>query len=335
MGAHVKEIGRPKYTKGKRLMKPSEISAIAKLRNEGLKFAVIARRLKMSVDQVKRRWYARSYSSVTTAISHPDKVVAGLLPKILFFDIENTPIRGWVWKTWEDNLIRTDHDWYMLSFAAKWAHEDDYKVFGLPDFPRWKKDRECDHDLVKLLHKYLDEADIIVAHNGDAFDIKKSNARFIQHGMNPPSTYKTIDTLKMARTNFKFSSNRLNDLGQYLKVGKKLPHTGADLWFDCMKGDKPESWVMMKDYNIQDVKLLEEVYYKLRPWAKSHPNMNLWNPKDDVACPKCQSIHVQKRGIEIKVSSRRQRFQCQDCGGWFTDGKPLKKDDHILGNIGL
>jgi hypothetical protein len=44
----------------------------------------------------------------------------------------------------------------------------------------------------------MDEADIICAHNGDAFDIKKINSRLITNGFKPPSPFKTIDTLKAA-----------------------------------------------------------------------------------------------------------------------------------------
>ena len=304
-------------------MKQSEIETVVKLRHEGLQYKEIARRLKLSVDQVKRRYYAADHSKTVKAVSHPDKVLMGNSPKILFWDIETAPTRGWVWRNYEDNLIRTDHDWYMLSFACKWAHSDDIKVFGLDDFPTWKKDKEDDRELVNKLWSYIDEADILVAHNGDQFDIKKANARFIIHNLSPPSTYKSIDTLKIARANFKFGSNKLNDLATYLGIGEKLAHTGAHLWFGCMNGD-PEDWKMMKRYNVHDVKLLEEVYYRLRGWHKTHPNINLYDHTD--GCPKCKSMNIQKRGFEIKVATKRQRFQCQDCGGWFSGGPPIKKD---------
>jgi hypothetical protein len=80
----------------------------------------------------------------------------------------------------------------------------------------------------------FDETDVIVAHNGDRLDIKKSNAWFIAYGLKPPSPYITIDTLKIARKYFAFASNKLSDLSRFLKVGKMLEHTGIALWFDCM-----------------------------------------------------------------------------------------------------
>ena len=233
-------------------------------------------------------------------------------------DIETAPTRGWVWTNYEANLIGTDRDWYILSFAVKWAHEKKVRTYALPDYPGYKRDKESDRALVKDLWRMMDAADIIVAHNGDSFDIKKSNARFIIHGLQPPSTYKTIDTLKIARSRFKFGSNKLNDLGVTLGLGKKLPHTGAHLWFGCMAGD-PKSWSVMRRYNAQDVRLLERVYYRIRPWATNHPKMTLYTDGD--GCPTCQSDNIQKRGTMVKLNSKRHRYHCQDCGTWFSGAK--------------
>jgi RNase_H superfamily len=243
-------------------------------------------------------------------------------PKILLFDVENAPTRGWVWNNYQDNLIKTDHDWYLLSFAYKWAHENSVKICALPDYSRYKRNKEDDRELCRDLWKVFDEADIVIAHNCDRFDVRKANARFLVHGMKPPSGYKTIDTLKVARRYFKFNSNKLNDLGAYLGLGEKLPHTGAHLWFGCMEGDI-DSWELMKRYNIQDVRLLEKVYYRMRPWITNHPNLNLYTFSE--GCPKCRSQHVQKRGFEMRLTTKRQRYQCQDCGGWFSAGPPIKK----------
>lgn len=252
-------------------------------------------------------------------------------PRILFVDIETAPTRGWVWRAYEDNLLKTDHDWYMLSFAYKWAHEDDFHCRALPDYPEYfKKNRECDKELINDLWKLFNEADIIIGHNGDQFDIKKSNARFIIHNLEPPSAFKTVDTLKVARRHFKFNSNKLNDLGTYLGVGVKLPHTGSHLWFSCMENTDPDSWKLMKQYNVQDVRLLEKVYYRIRPWITNHPNIHLYNEEHGNACPKCGSFDVIKKGFTYTLKTKRQQFQCRGCHGWFTGGPPIKKPDPVL-----
>lgn len=232
--------------------------------------------------------------------------------RILFIDIENSPSLGWTWGKYDQTVIDFKTDWYLLSFAWKWADEDKVHVLALPDYPCYGRDREDDKQLTKALWKILDQADIVIGHNVDRFDIRKINTRFLAHGMPPPSPYKTVDTLKIAKKYFKFDSNHLNDLGRYLGVGRKLVHTGFELWRGCMMGDK-DSWAMMKKYNVKDVVLVEKVYYKLRSWAGNHPIVN----RDVFACPKCGSVRVQKRGLSRTLRYAKQRYQCQTCRGWF------------------
>lgn len=233
--------------------------------------------------------------------------------KILFLDIETAPSLGWVWGKWEQNVIDFKRDWYMLSIAYKWSTDKKVTAVGLIDFPEYKKNPEDDSQLVDTLWKLLDEADIVVAHNGDGFDLPKSNTRFISHKLPPPSPYRTVDTLKIARNKFKFDSNKLDDLGRYLNIGRKLPHTGFNLWKGCMTGDL-KSWQIMKQYNGHDVELLEKVYYLMRAWSTTHPNVNHGELE---ACPKCSSTKVQRRGFTYTLLRKKQRFQCLGCRGWF------------------
>lgn len=186
--------------------------------------------------------------------------------RIAFFDIETAPNLGWTWGKYEQNVIDFKNDWYMLSFAFKWKGGK-VRTYALPDYPRYNRDKQDDKDLVRDLWKLMNEADLIVAHNGDAFDIKKANARFIYHRLDPPSPYKTFDTLKAVRRVASFTSNKLDDLGRDLHLGRKIPHTGKNLWFDCMRGDL-KAWKLMRKYNAQDVELLERLYLRIRDWTK-------------------------------------------------------------------
>jgi DNA polymerase elongation subunit (family B) len=234
--------------------------------------------------------------------------------KVLLVDIETAPLVSWNWGVYEQNAIDVKTSWYMLSFAAKWLGDKKVKTWALPDYSNYKKNKEDDSALVGELWKLYDTADVVVAHNGDRFDIKKSNARFIKHGFKPPAPYKQIDTLKVARARFAFTSNRLNDLAKYLQIGQKLPHTGFHLWQGCMTGDA-KSWALMRKYNAHDVELLEQVYLRIRPWMTNHPDLTLYG--DKIGCPSCQSSKIQRRGFNVARSRRTPRFQCMDCGGWW------------------
>jgi DNA polymerase elongation subunit (family B) len=239
--------------------------------------------------------------------------------KVLIFDIETAPSLGWVWGKFDQDVISFENHWYMLSFAAKWLDSNKIMSYSLPDFPGYEKDMENDKNLVKKLWELLNEADVVIAHNGDKFDIRKSNARFLVHGFKPPSPYKTIDTLKIARKNFAFDSNRLDDLGKVLGLGEKVSTGGFKLWEQCMKGNE-KAWNKMKKYNKQDVLLLEKVYKALRPWSKSHPRVT---EESENVCHCCGSQNVQLRGFNYTKFNKFQRFMCKDCGSW-TQGHPLK-----------
>lgn len=240
-------------------------------------------------------------------------------PRIAFLDIETAPILAAIWQLHEANAVWVERDTYLLCFSVLWAGDKKIATHCLPDYPQYDKQREDDSGLATELHKVLDAADIVIAHNGDAFDIKKINARFAVHGFKPPAPFKTIDTLKLARRTFKFDSNKLDNLGRYLSCGRKIPHTGANLWRGCINGDA-KSWAIMARYNAQDVRLLERVYERLKPWAKL-PDLRAYT--DAHGCPVCLSHKVQRRGISVARSRRYQRYQCQDCGHWFA-GEPCK-----------
>jgi hypothetical protein len=135
--------------------------------------------------------------------------------------------------------------------------------------------------------------------------------------------------LKLARKVFQFDSNKLDDLGQYLKVGRKVAHTGFHLWRGCMMGDTA-SWDMMKEYNKGDVDLLERVYIEMLPWADNLPNFRIDNR--GIACEKigCGSTNVQSRGETRTKTSIKKRYCCNACGGWFYGpSQRIKKEDGI------
>ncbi len=206
-----------------------------------------------------------------------------------------------------------------MSISWKWLGEETVHHASLANIPR-KRGTSSNKALTKLIHQLFDDADIVIAHNAYKFDNPVSNAAFIRHGLTPPSPYKTVDTLRIARSQFKFpGGNSLNELGAYLGVGVKSDITVRDLWFDCLQGD-PKAWKLLEDYNNQDIVVLEGVYQKLLPYIKNHPNLGDLLQRDGV-CPKCGSIHLQRRGFNTRRNGKVQRYQCNDCGGWTNESK--------------
>lgn len=235
-------------------------------------------------------------------------------PRIAFYDLENAPSLGWYYDRYkEGNIVADEQDWFMLSFAWQWADEKKVHCKALCDYPGYSKNKTDDSHLIKDLHKLFDEADILIAHNGDRFDRRKSNSRFLGCGLPPPSPYKTIDTLKVARRQFMQGSNSLQSLGTFLGLGGKLPTTGWHTWRGCIDGD-PKAWAAIKKYNKRDVGLLRGVYERLLPWIPNHPDMRVYTGK--ASCRNCGSHDLQMRGEERTLTTTKQRYQCKACAHW-------------------
>jgi hypothetical protein len=213
-------------------------------------------------------------------------------------DIETSPILSLNWGLYEQNAIKRLKPTTILSVAYQWLNEKT-EVIACDNF--------TEKQLLTKLYKLLDEAEIVVAHNGDSFDIKKINARFIVHKFTPPSPYKTIDTKKVAKSVAAFDSNSLNNLGIDMSEGEKIKHRGFDMWEGCMAGKKRD-WYDMKRYNKKDVVLLQSIFLRLRPWMKRYP-------EEYEAC-RCGSNRFEKRGTRRTKTSVYARIRCLSCGAW-------------------
>lgn len=247
--------------------------------------------------------------------------------RCILFDLETSPLLGYTFGLYEQNVIHVVRDSFLLSFAYKELDIDGVVCKSLRDYPLYKRDKYNDKELVKDLHHVLESADILVAHNGDGFDIKVANARFIRNGLEPISDKISIDTLKEARKKFRFTSNKLTDLAQYAGIGKKLDNEKG-LWIKCINGDI-KAWREMEKYNIQDVRLLEGIYKWLRPWMKSHPNINVLNGTV-LSCPKCGSSKVKKNGFTYTRAGKFQSYQCFECRGRPTGKVNLLKNKPFI-----
>lgn len=233
-------------------------------------------------------------------------------PKVLIFDIETAPILGYVWGLWENNLAlnQVKSDWHVLSWSAKWLGEK--KVMYMDQ--RGAKNIEDDRVILQGIWGLLDMADIVITQNGKSFDVKKLNARFIMHGFPPPSSYRHIDTMRLAKKHFGFTSNKLEYLtGKLCTRYKKLKHSefgGFELWSECLKGNQ-KAWKTMEKYNKYDVLSLEELYTKLAPWDSSI-NFNVYHDRNASVCNCGGKLY--SNGYSYSNRGKFQRRRCFDCG---------------------
>lgn len=237
-------------------------------------------------------------------------------PIITVADIETTPILAKVWGLFKQNvaLNQIAEDWTIMSIAFK--HLGNKKVY-YQDVSE-QDDLKDDHALMVMLWTMLDESDIVIGQNFRRFDAKKINARFLAHGLPPPSPYQIIDTLEMAKASAAMTSNKLDWLSQKLTSMAKDHHNefpGMELWNECMAGN-PRAWAAMKKYNIRDVPACEEVYLRLRPFYPYHPNLAAYTESEEMQCTRCLSTDLEYVGTTHTNVSEYKQYRCGNCFGF-------------------
>lgn len=242
--------------------------------------------------------------------------------KVLEIDIETAPHLVFCWGLFKQNisLKQIVEPTRMLCFDARWQDKKEHMFFSEHSHSR--------KAMVRALHKLLDEADAVLHYNGKRFDIPHINREFADVGLNPPSPYKQIDLLAVVRSNFRMASNKLQHVAEYFDLGSKNQTGGFELWLDCMEGC-PKAWRKMERYNKQDVVLLRDLYYKLQPWIKSHPNRGLYVADTSTpTCPTCASQNLRIKAYRPAVTrvSWYPQYLCKNCGTYSRGRKAIKRD---------
>ena len=233
--------------------------------------------------------------------------------RILLLDLETSPNLAYVWGLWQQNVSVNQmvSSTEVICFGARWYGQKKVQFSSIH------------HDgkgaMLKAIHELIDQADAVVGWNSASFDIKHLNREFVENGLLPPSPHKDIDLMRVAKQRFKFPSNKLDYVAQKLEVGAKVKHSGFELWVKCMAGDEV-AWREMKKYQIQDVNLLVELYEKLLPWIKNHPNRALIDGRPE-ACVNCGGNSINARGMEVTGAGVYRKYQCQSCGKWMRGAK--------------
>lgn len=242
--------------------------------------------------------------------------------KVLVLDIETAPILAHVWGLWDNNVALNQivEDWSILSWSAKWVGSD--KVMYMDT--RNEKNPRNDKKIVQGIRDLLDEADIIIGQNSIAFDIPKINARIFKHKIARPSSFRQIDTMRLAKKYFKFTSNKLEYLTrEFCEDVQKSDHKkfpGHSLWVECLKGNL-EAWKEMESYNVTDILGTEELYNRLKVWDKSI-NFNVYHNSFHHECS-CGSTDFHKKGFVYSNTGKYRRYICDHCGAESVDKENL------------
>ena len=247
-----------------------------------------------------------------------------MTPRILFLDTENAPNLVCTWGIHEQRVSDTDiiHDWFFLSGQWSWNDSKQVNVVSILDNKtRFKKNFRDDYHVVKTISDVIREAHIVVGHNLKGHDWPKLLAKIAEYEITPLPQVMLVDTLDWARR-FGFTSRKLSYLCRKLSLQEKLTHSPGAFVKAAMGDQKAIKDIV--DYGRGDVPTLRQLYHKLKPYAHSHPNMNLWRGDGVECCPRCGSTEFKKDGCKYNLTTVRQQFACHSCGHKFTSVKSIK-----------
>jgi DNA polymerase elongation subunit (family B) len=244
-------------------------------------------------------------------------------PRLLVLDVETTPILGYAWGLWQQNIDAmsqiVEHP-RMLCFGAKW-HGERRKHFA----------SEYHHSRVEMLtrlHALLDEADFVVGWNSARFDRPWIDGEFDKEGLGPAAPARDIDLMRVAKKQFRLPSYKLDYVAQHhYGLPGKVTHQGFRLWGDIMRGDEAaqaKAWRKMRQYQLGDIDVTDNVLTRMKPWIRLLPNPALFGDDGEPEACGCGNTQLQERGYRYTQVSRYKRYFCageNGCGAWLSGGR--------------
>ena len=262
------------------------------------------------------------------------QIIEDQAPRLLYWDVEVALKLGYFYDQWNTNIphTRIKHHSFMLSAAWMWEHDLIIHSVSLLDDPkRFKRNFRDDSFVARTMRDVINKADGIVAHNGDKFDVKELNGRLAKHRLKPTTQPIQIDTLKMAKTHFRYSGgNSLANLCTFFELPSPKSKITDEVWIGACEGDT-DALKFVESYNRDDLPPLREIYLIQRPFTPAKLNHNLFTQED--VCPCCGKDVWKKNGTQPGVEdigmyrtriTARQKWRCKECGYNMVDKKTLE-----------
>lgn len=228
--------------------------------------------------------------------------------KILLYDLETSLNKGYFFDVWETNISPENliSEQIIHCISYRWYGSKKIHTISVLDDPkRFKKNPIDDTYVLREFRKVILQADAIVAHNGNSFDIKMLNGRILLSGNKPIPEIKSYDTYRIAKKYFKLNFNSLDYLSRKFGYKGKM-NNPKGLWRACIEGNV-KALEHMERYNRQDIEALTYVFEYLMPFVK----MPI---AKDAICqnPICNSKRLLWEGERAGF----HRFSCKDCGNY-------------------
>lgn len=252
--------------------------------------------------------------AATTPIAQP------VNNRILILDVERLDgisVQHW----WERGNLKNRYIRYeevtrqprTTIVCAKWYDEPD--VIRLAEW-----DKGGRRKFLGKVHRLMSKADILVGHNLDQADVPWLKGDLhIEAGLPPLPPFKTVDTLKVLRREFKSGApfKSLDAFCQIVGIPAKTDKYDRRAMERAVTDKSVPDRERLTDYCAGDVVATQGLYDYLRPHIKNHPALFVDGENAMSVCNRCGSPDTApctKRYVANVLTYTM--LKCANCGGY-------------------
>lgn len=194
--------------------------------------------------------------------------------------------------------------------CAKWYDRPD--VIRLAEWDKGGRKR-----FLRETHRLIEQADIIVGHNIDNADVPwLKGDMHIEAGLPPLAPFKTVDTLKVMRREFKSGApfKGLDAFCKIVGIPSKTDSYDRNAMERAVTEKSVEDRERLTDYCVGDVIATQGLYDFLRPYIKNHPAMFVDGKDKMTVCNRCghNTEPIAKRYVANVLTYSMRK--CTSCG---------------------
>ena len=275
--------------------------------NVKLKGSITQKDLKSSLNQAYKA--SRYYKQVPKQTTKP--------LNIMVYDLETSQVDARLWNTGQQYVGHKalTSETRIVTVAWKWLGSDE--VFTL----KWSMKKKSDKKLMTKFVEEYNKADMVIGYNNNSFDNKLVVARAIKYNLDVNTLVKSFDVMRKLKKVARLPSFSMAYVAKFLGLGSKLQHTGIKMWDDIQYGhidDAKQSMKLMLKYNIQDIILTEEIYYRLRKYLPHTIHIGALQGLPATTSPYTGSTNVKLHSTTTTPAGTIQRvMKCKDTKALF------------------
>lgn len=251
-------------------------------------------------------------------------------PRILFFDIETTPLLAWVWglgkqRIYHGQLHKARNMYDIICITYCWNDGKPAKALT------WGYKEQDSGPMINKFDNLVQQADIVIGKNSDRFDIKHINTQRMLAGLPgmPNWSMYSDDLEKQLRRHFAVPSQSLDYWSELLGLGGKIK-MDFQHWIDIVEqtpGKGRKAFNQMVTYGKKDTEDTRALWLKLEKHFTPRHNLNVLSG----GCKICGSDQLKPSRKRHTNNGVYREFYCREHDGYA--GRSIIKKKGELGAI--